>query len=51
MCWIIYLKADDDCLQEWIYDQRDAQEARQDLAAWLLKWGQRYPKLCAGRQQ
>jgi putative transposase len=34
-------KADDDCLQElrWIYDRRDAQEARQDLAAWLLKWG------------
>ena len=30
-------KADDDCLQElrWIYDRRHAQEARQDLAAWL----------------
>jgi putative transposase len=42
-------KADDDCLQElrWLYDRRDAQEARQDLAAWLTKWGQRYPKLCA----
>lgn len=42
-------KADDDCLQElrWIYDRRDAQEARQDLAAWLSKWGARYPKLCA----
>jgi putative transposase len=42
-------KADDDCLQElrWIYDRRDAQEARQDLAAWLLKWGKRYAKLCA----
>jgi putative transposase len=42
-------KADDDCLQElrWIYDRRDAQEARQDLAAWLLKWGRRYAKLCA----
>jgi len=42
-------KADDDCLQElrWIYDRRDAQEARQDLAAWLCKWGIRYPKLCA----
>jgi len=41
-------KADDDCLQElrWIYDRRDAQEARQDLAAWLAKWGKRYPKLC-----
>jgi putative transposase len=42
-------KADDDCLQElrWIYDRRDAQEARHDLAAWLLKWGKRYVKLCA----
>ena len=41
-------KADDDCLQElrWIYDRRDAQEARRDLAAWLLKWGKRYTKLC-----
>jgi putative transposase len=42
-------KADDDCLQElrWLYDRRDAQEARRDLAAWLTKWGNRYPKLCA----
>lgn len=42
-------KADDDCLQElrWIYDRRDAQEARQDLSAWLSKWGKRYAKLCA----
>jgi len=42
-------KADDDCLQElrWIYDRRDAQEARQDLSAWLLKWGKRYSKLCS----
>jgi putative transposase len=42
-------KADDDCLQElrWIYDRRDAQEARQDLSAWLLKWDKRYAKLCA----
>ena len=41
-------KADDDCLQElrWIYDRRDAQEARRDLAAWLAKWGKRYGKLC-----
>lgn len=41
-------KADDDCLQElrWIYDRRDAQEARRDLAAWLTKWGKRYAKLC-----
>ena len=42
-------KADEDCLQElrWIYDRRNAQEARQDLAAWLAKWGKRYAKLCA----
>lgn len=42
-------KADDDCLQElrWIYDRRDGQEARQDLAAWLAKWSKRYAKLCA----
>jgi putative transposase len=41
-------KADDDCLQElrWIYDRRDVQEAHQDLAAWLAKWGKRYAKLC-----
>jgi putative transposase len=30
-----------------LYDRRDAQEARRDLAAWLTKWGNRYPKLCA----
>src|SRR5690242_4806025 len=30
-----------------IYDRRDVQEARQDLAAWLAKWGKRYAKLCA----
>jgi putative transposase len=42
-------QADEDCLQElrWIYHRRDAQEARQDLAAWLAKWGSRYPKLCS----
>ncbi len=36
------------CLQElrWIYDRRDAPEARRDLAAWLTKWGKRYGKLC-----
>ena len=41
-------KKDDDCLTElrWIYDRRNAQEARQDLAAWLTKWQTRYPKLC-----
>jgi putative transposase len=41
-------KKDDDCLTElrWIYERRNAQEARQDLAAWLTKWGSRYSKLC-----
>lgn len=41
-------KADDDCLKElrWIYDRRDLEEARRDLAAWLAKWQGKYPKLC-----
>ena len=41
-------KADDDCLMElrWIYDRRNLEEARQDIAAWLTRWGKRYPKLC-----
>jgi putative transposase len=41
-------KKDDDCLTElrWIYERRNVQEARQDLAAWLTKWETRYPKLC-----
>lgn len=40
-------KADDDCLQElrWLYDRRDIQEAERDLAAWIVKWQGRYPKL------
>ena len=40
-------RADDDCLQElrWLYDRRSIEEARQDLAAWIAKWGARYPKL------
>lgn len=42
-------KADDDCLRElrWLYDRRDASEARKDLAAWLARWQAKYPKLCA----
>ena len=42
-------KADDDCLQElrWLYDRRSIEETRQDLAAWIAKWGARYPKLVA----
>ncbi len=41
-------RRDDDCLRElrWIYDRRDAGEARRDLAAWLAKWQTKYPKLC-----
>lgn len=39
----------DDCLRElrWLYDRRDAQEARSDLASWLSKWQPKYPKLCS----
>ena len=42
-------KANDDCLVElrWLYDRRDLAEARRDLSAWLSRWQQRYPKLCA----
>ena len=41
-------KADPDCLVElrWLYDRRNAAEARRDLAAWLAKWQSKYPKLC-----
>ena len=41
-------KKDDDCLTElrWIYERRNADEARRDLAAWLGKWESRYSKLC-----
>jgi putative transposase len=42
-------KANDDCLVElrWLYDRHDLEQARQDLAAWLLKWQPKYPKMCA----
>lgn len=41
-------RRDDDCLRElrWIYERRDAAEARRDLSAWLAKWEPKYPKLC-----
>ena len=41
-------KADDDCLQElrWLYDRRELEEARRDLAAWLGRWQGKYPVLC-----
>jgi transposase-like protein len=40
-------KANDDCLQElrWIYDRRDLKEAQADLASWLKRWQERYPRL------
>lgn len=42
-------KGDDDCLRElrWLYDRRDANEARKDLAGWLKRWQDKYAKLCA----
>lgn len=42
-------KQADDCLVElrWIYDRHDAEEARHDLAAWLTRWQDKHPKLCA----
>jgi len=41
-------KKDDDVMTElrWIYERRNVEEARRDLAAWLAKWGSRYAKLC-----
>lgn len=41
-------RGDDDCLQElrWLYDRRTLEEARRDLAAWLVRWQGKYPKLC-----
>jgi putative transposase len=41
-------KADDDCMMElrWLYDRRNVEEARRDLAVWLGKWGSKYRKLC-----
>ncbi len=46
-------KADDDCLQElrWLYDRRSVEEARRDLAAWIAKWGSRYPRLVAWAEE
>ncbi|HSN84064.1 MAG TPA: IS256 family transposase [Polyangiales bacterium] len=41
-------KGDDDCRTElrWLYERRDIEEARRDLAAWLAKWGDKYERLC-----
>jgi putative transposase len=40
-------KRDDDCLKElgWLYERRNAKEARADLKAWIERWQGRYPKL------
>src|SRR4029077_4076247 len=42
-------KVADDCLVElrWLYDRRNVEEARRDLAAWLLRWQEKSTKLCA----
>lgn len=41
-------KGDPDCLTElrWLYDRRDADEARRDLETWKEKWRAKHPKLC-----
>jgi putative transposase len=41
--------ADRASLQElrWLYDRRDATEARTDLQAWLARWQDKHSKLCA----
>jgi putative transposase len=57
MCYVHFIrnaldylprKADDDCLREfrWLYDRRNLHEARKDLASWLKRWQDKYPKLC-----
>jgi putative transposase len=40
-------KHDDDCLMElrWFYDRRDIEEVRRDIAQWVTKWQEKYPKL------
>ena len=41
-------KIADDSLTKlrWLYDGRNAEEGRRDLAAWLLRWQEKYPRLC-----
>jgi len=41
-------KGDGDCLRElrWLYEQRNIEEAREELKIWLAKWSKKYPKLC-----
>ena len=55
-CYVHFLRnaldhlrsADRTCLQElrWLYDRRDATEARTDLNSWLSRWQDKHPKLC-----
>ena len=42
-------KSNDDCLTElrWLYDCRDAAEARQHLRRWLDHWSPKHARLCA----
>ena len=35
----------------WLYDRRSVEEARQDLATWIAKWGVRYPRLVEGVEE
>lgn len=41
-------KADDDCLRElrWLYDRRNIEESKNDLGSWLVRWQDKYPRLC-----
>lgn len=40
--------ADPECLTElrWLYERKNVEEARRDLAAWLTRWADKYGKLC-----
>jgi putative transposase len=40
-------KGDPDCFVElrWLYERRSLKDTKADLAAWIKKWGERYPKL------
>jgi putative transposase len=35
----------------WLYDGRNAEEGRRDLAAWLLRWQEKYPRLCVWAEE
>jgi putative transposase len=46
-------KTNDDCLMElrWLYDRRNVEEARRDLAAWLGKWANAIPNCASGSKR